>query len=683
MKKTIAAFFAILIICIAGCESPDQPGPPRPSQTPTPHVEGLDASDGIYNDRIRIRWNSLDEAVQYNVFRSDEENGEYEEIAVVFELFYDDMRMTGEEVRLQYHTAYFYRVGAVFEDETVLIENPDSGFIDDFITFENHALEDAVRNSLKKWEENLYQEDLEAVTSIRLEDASSLNEIMMLPMLERLEIAGGHIGDFSDLTSCIQLRELSVRDCLIDDTDGLEVMTGLTKLVMERCGLEDIMFSAGLLNVIEVSFAENSITDAGALENLEFLETVRLDGNNIERLDCFNNLGRLKELYANDNGIEAVGGINDCGALRVVELSHNLMTTITGMQNLPLLERLRLNDNRLTAPDALSGLRGLRYLTLADNEIESILFLYPLTLLVDLDLARNRIDDISGLAVLDGLHSLNLGGNMISAIPDLAFLVDLEELCIDDNEIIDIKPLAYCTNLRVCDCDGNSIDDIGAFNDLENLLELSMTDNAMEISPGLPNYDTLLALKRRGCEVEWEEGNTTSAALEESIIEVIRTTSEDEAGYYYEEFTQVDNSFIYDCQVTWYAKAAYAGAVAGETREVLHAGLVRCPSAAAEYSIEDFVNNATVLPLMDLVVTKDPAFTIESGIIGLSGESVYYETGSLSTKEREFYIFKYGNYFFCVLYVCDRRGGWQVLKKSPTAVRDMAEQLILNLGTIE
>lgn len=68
---------------------------------PTP--VNVQASDGLFNDRIQITWTQYEQDFEYAVFRSTEESGMYEEIAVTINNLFDDTSILDGNI-------YFYKV---------------------------------------------------------------------------------------------------------------------------------------------------------------------------------------------------------------------------------------------------------------------------------------------------------------------------------------------------------------------------------------------------------------------------------------------------------------------------------------------------------------------------------------------------------------------------------------------
>lgn len=82
----------------------------------------VQASDGLYNDRIRITWTQYEQDFEYAVFRSPEESGNYEEIDVTTNNLFDDTSVPDGNI-------YFYKVCIKLSPFAYgPLSTPDSGF---------------------------------------------------------------------------------------------------------------------------------------------------------------------------------------------------------------------------------------------------------------------------------------------------------------------------------------------------------------------------------------------------------------------------------------------------------------------------------------------------------------------------------------------------------------------------
>ncbi|XP_043439240.1 dynein regulatory complex subunit 3 isoform X1 [Prionailurus bengalensis] len=153
--------------------------------------------------------------------------------------------------------------------------------------------------------------------------------------------------------------------------------------------------------------------------------SLRLDFQNILRIDSLWQFENLRKLQLDNNIIEKIEGLERLVHLVWLDLSFNNIEAIEGLDTLVNLEDLSLSNNRISKIDSLDALVKLQVLSLGNNEISHMMNIIYL----------RRFKD---------LRTLSLSGNPIAEEEDYkmficAYLPDLVYLDfrrIDDHMII-------------------------------------------------------------------------------------------------------------------------------------------------------------------------------------------------------------------------------------------------------
>ncbi|XP_047689870.1 dynein regulatory complex subunit 3 [Prionailurus viverrinus] len=158
--------------------------------------------------------------------------------------------------------------------------------------------------------------------------------------------------------------------------------------------------------------------------------SLRLDFQNILRIDSLWQFENLRKLQLDNNIIEKIEGLERLVHLVWLDLSFNNIEAIEGLDTLVNLEDLSLSNNRISKIDSLDALVKLQVLSLGNNEISHMMNIIYL----------RRFKD---------LRTLSLSGNPIAEEEDYkmficAYLPDLVYLDfrrIDDHmkELAEIK----------------------------------------------------------------------------------------------------------------------------------------------------------------------------------------------------------------------------------------------------
>ena len=231
----------------------------------------------------------------------------------------------------------------------------------------------------------------------------------------------------------------------------------LAALVRKTLGLapEDAITQIDMLRLRELAYpfdSDSKITDLNGLEHGINLQSLRLNGNQIQDITPLTVLMKLSNLHIRGNPI------ND----------------ITPLAKLTNLQKLGLGKLQSSDITLFAGLTNLYSLWISESEISDITPLASLKNLRELYLVANSIKDITPIAGLTDLHVLNLNYNQISDIAPLTGLTNLYELRLAENRINDIKSLTTLTGLRILTMPYNQIRDVNPLVELTNLKELTL-----------------------------------------------------------------------------------------------------------------------------------------------------------------------------------------------------------------
>lgn len=200
-----------------------------------------------------------------------------------------------------------------------------------------------------------------------IESIPSLN----LPYLESLNLDMNKIARIQGVSSCINLRYLSLNNNLIDRLENLQNNSLLERLSLYRNQIREIpvQFFVGNRYLQELDIGRNKVERVNFLKplkllkslvlyknkicsvdsmNLPMLQELRLNGNSIQTIDFFENLPMIETLRLEDNNIHIVKPFY-CPLLRELNISFNNLDNFQELLNIavsaPLLKILAYNDN--------------------------------------------------------------------------------------------------------------------------------------------------------------------------------------------------------------------------------------------------------------------------------------------------------------------------------------------------
>lgn len=270
---------------------------------------------------------------------------------------------------------------------------------------------------------------------------------------ERRNQPTGNTLDLTELSGCVNLQYLNLRDVWVSNVQALENLPRVGTLILDNCGVTD--------DILPV------------LGSLASLDSLKLDNNALTTLEGLQALTNLQELSVACNQITSlapiadlpVGNLNLSGMpiASLNELSGGkLVSTILWFDCSPtageysvLAEMKNLVgftcagsvlEERLPQDfSALANMRNLDYLYIANCQVKNLDFASDKPNLKTLELWDCGItsDMLSGIHDLPALEMLNLSYNRITYVDNLALdtMPSLKTLYLNNNYIHDFRPL--------------------------------------------------------------------------------------------------------------------------------------------------------------------------------------------------------------------------------------------------
>jgi len=316
-----------------------------------------------------------------------------------------------------------------------------------------------------------------------------------------------------------EVTELSARDMGIVDLSGIEFLTSLASLRLDRnpivdltpiadlsglttvdlddCAVTDITPLSGLVNLADLEIARNQVADFSPLATLTDLVELSMGTNPGTDLTPLANLTSLVYLHASYVKPASLAPIGTLTTLEDLSLQGSDLTDINDLAGLVNLTRLSVPNNDLTSLSPVAGMLHLEYLAAYSNDIVSIAPLADLTQLLHLGLSGNPIADFTGLPNLVNLTHLDLTGSNLDDLGLLAGMTGMRELYLGGIGLVDVTPLAQFAELRLLSIWSNSIVDISPLRTLEYLEYLDFRGSNVTDVSSLADLTTLGYLRAK------------------------------------------------------------------------------------------------------------------------------------------------------------------------------------------
>jgi len=147
-------------------------------------------------------------------------------------------------------------------------------------------------------------------------------------------------------------------------------------------------FSETLINL---NLSDHQIKNIEGLPTLNYLQTLTLRNNQIDRIEILDNVKSLISLDLSGNNIKKIEGLEPLKELRVLDLKKNQIEKIESLENLPNLNNLDLRKNNLKSLEGVRNLYSLEILRVDDNELEEIHFIETLVNLKQFSWRKNPL----------------------------------------------------------------------------------------------------------------------------------------------------------------------------------------------------------------------------------------------------------------------------------------------------
>lgn len=145
------------------------------------------------------------------------------------------------------------------------------------IVFEHPALEEAVLTAIHKPSGDVLKEDVEALKTLVAENRGieSLKGLQCLSSLVELYLNRNRISDITPLAALTNLEVLELEDNQITDVNPVARLLNLRRLNVSRNRIEHVKPIAALRNLESLSFFGNQAKDVSSLRSLPLLQPLK------------------------------------------------------------------------------------------------------------------------------------------------------------------------------------------------------------------------------------------------------------------------------------------------------------------------------------------------------------------------------------------------------------------------
>ena len=354
-----------------------------------------------------------------------------------------------------------------------------SGVIEPAV-FMDPAIELAIRELLQiDGEDTLYTDALWDITEFTVpQEATILEDLSLLPQLQKLTIQNNQIGTLAYLSNLAELVELDLSGSRFpaEELSALANLPKLTKLTMANCGLSTIAAMTDLQNLTYLNLNGNTLRNLDALSSMTTLTELNLSHNAVTNLSALSTLGNLEKLNVSFNALTSLAPIATCTKLTWLEAGNNQLATVSGVDNLTALTYLSVEYNSLTDVTPISACTALTELSISGNQLTDISSLSALMKLDIFDLSYNQITALPSWGTDCPLRIIDGSYNVLESLSPLKNMHQLTYVYMDYNLLTSVDSLADCFCLVQVNVFGNEIEDVSKLTDHDIIVNYDPTN---------------------------------------------------------------------------------------------------------------------------------------------------------------------------------------------------------------
>ena len=339
---------------------------------------------------------------------------------------------------------------------------------------------------------------------------------------ERRNQPTGNTLDLTELSGCVNLQYLNLRDVWVSNVQALENLPRVGTLILDNCGVTDDMLpSIGKLkDLSNLVLNYNQLTTLEGLQALTNLNNFHVAFNRISSLESLADIlvnGHMNLMGNPIQSLDELSGSRFVSTVISFEMSPTAedYSVVAEMKNLTGFTCAdSVSDERAPLDfSALANMRNLDYLYIANCQVKNLDFASDKPNLKTLELWDCGItsDMLSGIHDLPALEMLNLSYNRITYVDNLALetMPNLKTLYLNMNRITgdQLSSLRDLPNIDFLDLSWNLITNIDglALDKMPTLHRLRLNDNSIQDFEALKNIrvDVVYTMGQKDLTKQW------------------------------------------------------------------------------------------------------------------------------------------------------------------------------------
>lgn len=277
-------------------------------------------------------------------------------------------------------------------------------------------LEQAIREEINKYDEELTENDLLSLTKL---DAEFRN-----------------INDLSGIELAKNIRILILNYNEIEDISPLKSLSKIEYLDLSNNKIKQLPYLDSLRKITHLNINYNNINNIDSIRYLSTLTYLSFIGNNVVNIDPLNYLINIDTIFADENNIEIVPNISQLNKMKFLSLSYNKLSNISNLSSLKFLKYLSLDHNYINDISSISNLSSIEDISLSANNLDGLdlVNLYNLKLLSNQNI-KTEINGEYFYGYLDLRYNSDITRTAVIKLDSALPLIDYSHILWDSLDI--------------------------------------------------------------------------------------------------------------------------------------------------------------------------------------------------------------------------------------------------------
>jgi hypothetical protein len=200
--------------------------------------------------------------------------------------------------------------------------------------------------------------EVQSLSLVSLPKLRSVTELPSLTKLKKLDIHSLTLQDFSPVSQCQGLEQLTLSTGL-NSLELIRPLQNLKTLTINEPKLQNLNGIESLPLLEDLTIKQSTFYDFSLLANLKNLKRLSLDISNLATLEAITKISELQSLSIHDAPLDTLAGIENLSKLSFLTISLTNVTDLSPLNNLNPKTEIKILQNKLPLTNQVRHLNNV------------------------------------------------------------------------------------------------------------------------------------------------------------------------------------------------------------------------------------------------------------------------------------------------------------------------------------